>query len=356
MTSSQQPTPGWSRRTWAALIGVGVTIAVIAGALGAVSVRELGDQPGRCDAERVATKVLPSMVTITATANSGSGTGSGIIIRADGIILTNDHVIAPAAKGSLQVVLDDGSHYAAEVVGTDPLTDLAILRISGTKLPALPISWNEPVSVGQAVVALGSPLGLSGTVTSGIVSALNRNVPAPISGGGTTVLVDSIQTDAAINPGNSGGALVTCEGRLIGVNTAISTVPNAAGVAGGGSVGIGFAVPATIAERVTADILAHSTVSHPWLGLSVAEISPNTADKLSATPGLYVQAVADAGPASQAGVQVGDVITSLNGQQASSLALSHLLLTAEVGDVVPATLIRDSKQFDVTLTLVEQPR
>jgi putative serine protease PepD len=356
MTSSQPPNPSWSRRTWATLIGVGVVIAVIAGALGAVSVRELGDQPGRCDAERIATKVLPSMVTVTATGSSGSGTGSGIIIRADGIILTNDHVIAPAGKGSLQVVLDDGSQYPAELVGTDPLTDLAVLQIAANKLPALPISWNEPLSVGQAVVALGSPLGLSGTVTSGIISALNRNVPAPIAGGGTTVLLDSIQTDAAINPGNSGGALVTCEGRLIGVNTAISTVPNADGVAGGGSVGIGFAVPATIAERVTADILSHGRVGHPWLGLSVAEISPNTADKLSATPGLYVQAVADTSPAAEADIHVGDVITGLNGQQASSRALSHLLLTAEVGETVPATVIRDGKQSDVTMTLIEQPR
>lgn len=356
MTSSQPPTPSWPRRTWAALIGVGVAIAIIAGALGAVSVRELGDQPGRCDAERIATTVLPSMVTITATGRSGVGTGSGIIIRSDGVILTNDHVISPAAKGSIQVVLDDGRQYPAELIGTDPLTDLAVLKIAATKLPALPISWNEPLSVGQAVVALGSPLGLSGTVTSGIISALNRNVPAPIAGGGTTVLVDSIQTDAAINPGNSGGALVTCKGRLIGVNTAISTVPNAEGVAGGGSVGIGFAVPATIAERVSGDILAHGRVGHPWLGMSVAEISANTADKLAATPGLYVQEVIPSGPAAQAGVQVGDVISRLNGQPASSVVLSHLLLTAAAGDAIPATLIRDGAQTDVTVTLVEQPR
>jgi putative serine protease PepD len=354
MTSQEKPVPRRTWRGWAGLIGGGVAIALIAGVLGGVAVYKLGDRPGRCDVERIADGLLPSIVTIATESRGGAtGTGSGIIIRPDGKILTNDHVIA--GSSSIQVVLDDGERLAATVVGTDPLTDLAVLDVKASKLPALPISWNEPIATGQAVVALGSPLGLSGTVTSGIISALNRDVSAPMAGGGTTVLVDSIQTDAAINPGNSGGALVTCDRRLIGVNTAISTVPNAQGVAGGGSVGIGFAVPATTAQRVTTELLAQGRATHPWLGLSVAEISQNTADTFGASAGLYVQAVNTGGPAAQAGVQVGDVIVTLNGQPASSRVLSHLLLTASLGDHVPATVIREGKRIDLTITVIEQP-
>ena len=354
MTSQDTPVPGRTWRSWAGLIGAGVAIALIAGVLGGVAVYKLGDRPGRCDVERVAEAVLPSIVTISTESRvGGAGTGSGIIIRPDGKILTNDHVIA--GSSSIKVLLDDGEQLPATVVGTDPLTDLAVLEVKASKLPALPISWNEPIATGQAVVALGSPLGLSGTVTSGIISAVNRDVSAPMAGGGTTVLTDSIQTDAAINPGNSGGALVTCDRRLIGVNTAISTVPNAQGVAGGGSVGIGFAVPATIAQRVTNELLAQGRATHPWLGLSVAEISPNTADTFGASAGLFVQAVTSGGPAAQAGVQVGDVIITLNGQPASSRVMSHLLLTASLGDHVPATVMRDGKRIDVSITLIEQP-
>ena len=349
-----QRRPAWPWRTWAGLVGGGIVIALIGGTLGAVAVNRLGDQPGHCDAARISRDVLPSIVTIfTGLPGGGSSSGSGIIIRPDGKILTNDHVIAQS--NSIRVLLDDGQQFPATVIGADPLTDLAVLQVNDTKLPALPIAWNEPISTGQGVVALGAPLGLSGTVTAGIVSARNRNVPAPIAGGGTTVLLDSIQTDAAINPGNSGGALVTCGGRLIGVNTAISTVPDSNGVAGGGSVGIGFAVPATIAERVTSGILANGRVTHPWLGMAVAEISPDTAARYGTTAGLYVQAVTAGGPAARAGVQVGDIVTKLNGSAASSLTLSHLLLTGHVGDQVPITVSRGGQQTDLTITVAEQP-
>lgn len=349
-----QRRPAWSWRTWAGLVGGGVVVALIGGTLGAVAVNRLGDQPGHCDAARISRDVLPAIVTIsTGLPGGGSSSGSGIIIRADGKILTNDHVIAQST--SIQVLLDDGQQFPATVIGTDPLTDLAVLQIKDSKLPALPIAWNQPITTGQGVVALGAPLGLSGTVTSGIISARNRNVPAPIAGGGTTVLIDSIQTDAAINPGNSGGALVTCGGSLIGVNTAISTVPDANGVAGGGSVGIGFAVPATIAQRVTSEILANGRVTHPWLGMAMAEISADVAARYTATAGLYVQAVTAGGPAARAGVQVGDVVTTLNGSPATSLTLSHLLLTSQVGDQVPVTVSRGGQPSDLTITMTEQP-
>lgn len=351
-----QHRPAWSWRTWAGVIGGGVVIALVGGALGAVSVMVsgLGAQSGHCDTARIARTVLPSVVTVfTGLPGGGSSSGSGIIIRADGKILTNDHVIAQST--SIHVLLDDGQQLPATIIGTDPLTDLAVLQVNVMKLPALPISWNEPINTGQGVVALGAPLGLSGSVTSGIVSARNRNVPAPMAGGGTTVLIDSIQTDAAINPGNSGGALVTCEGHLIGVNTAISTVPDANGVSGGGSVGIGFAVPATTAERVTREILATGRATHPWLDMSVAEIDADTAARYGATAGLYVQATTAGGPAARAGVRIGDVITDLNGAPASSSTLSRLLLTGEVGDRVPLTVSRNGQRSDFTVTLTEQP-
>lgn len=345
--------PPLSRRWWWALIGIVTAVALASGAAGAALYRELAAQPGACDARQVATKVLPSVVTVLASSPAGSGSGSGAIIQPDGVILTNDHVIAGAV--ALKVQLDSGEQLPAAVVGADPLTDLAVLRIDRNQLPALPISWSERLGVGQPVVALGAPLGLSGTVTSGIVSALNRNVPAPMAGGGTTILLDSIQTDAAINPGNSGGPLVTCDGRLIGVNTAISTVPNAEGVSGGGSVGIGFAVPASIARRVSQELLATGTASHPWLGLSVSEISQETAARYRTSAGLWVQTVTPDSPAAKAGILAGDVIVQLAGQPASSAALSMLLLTGRVGDSVAVEVLRAGVLHESTLILAEQP-
>jgi putative serine protease PepD len=340
---------------WLTLAVVGLALTVIGGTLGALLALNLSEKPGSCNTESVAAQVLPAVVTVQVRGASGSGSGSGAIISADGVILTNDHVIAAAAtSGTITAVLNDGEQVAATLVGTDELTDLAVLKIERTQLPILPLAPQEQLRVGQPVVALGAPLGLSGTVTSGIISALNRNVPAPKASGGTTVLVNSIQTDAPINPGNSGGPLVTCSGKLIGVNTAISTVPNAEGVAGGGSVGIGFAVPATTAQRIVDDLLATGRAAHPWTGLSVSEISQDIADRFGAASGLFVQAVAAGSPAAVAGVKVGDVITTLAGVPASSSSFSLLLLTAKVGDQVPLGIVRDGQSQQLTITVVEQ--
>ena len=210
-------------------------------------------------------------------------------------------------------------------------------------------------TAGPGSIALGAPLGLSGTVTSGIVSALNRNVPVPKASGGTTVLTGAIQTDAAINPGNSGGPLVTCEGRLVGVNTAISTVPNASGVGGGGSVGIGFAVPASTAQRIVDELLANGRATHPWIGAVTAEITQDMADRFGTPSGLFVQDVGDGGPADAAGLETGDIITRLGGNPATSLGLGWLLVSAKVGDDIPIEFARDGVKQTATLTLAEQP-
>lgn len=349
----------WFRRpalNWLELLGIALAVAVAGGALGATAAIKLSPAPGSCDTTRVATTALPSVVTVFVAGKEGSGSGSGAIIRADGVVLTNDHVIAAATtSGTIEVLLNNGDKLTAQLVGTDPITDLAVLKIDRNKLPTLLLSPREQLTVGQPVVALGAPLGLSGTVTSGIVSALGRNVPVPKASGGTTVLAGAIQTDASINPGNSGGPLVTCEGRLVGVNTAISTVPNANGVGGGGSVGIGFAVPASTAQRIVDELLANGRATHPWIGAQTAEISQDTADRFGTKAGLFVQDVTSGGPAATAGLQAGDVITSISGQPATSVSLAWLLVSAKVGDQVPVEYFRDGTSHQATLTLAEQP-
>ncbi len=312
--------------------------------------------PGSCDAARVAEDVLPAVVTIFVTSPNGNGTGSGAIIDPDGLILTNDHVIASGVEaGVIEVLLNGGNMKQAKVVGTDPVTDLAVLQIEGQGMPTLTLSPKESLQVGQPVVALGAPLGLSGTVTAGIISALDRNVPVPTSTGRTTVLYGAIQTDAAINPGNSGGPLVTCSGRLIGVNTAISTVPNAEGTAGGGSVGIGFAVHAATAERIVTELRTNGRATHPWMGIAVTEISDHDAAGFDTQAGMYVQSVVADSPAASAGLQAGDIITELNGNRATSVSLAWLLVSASVGDDVKITYMRGTTVDQTTLTLSEQP-
>ena len=348
----------WFRRpalNWLGLIGIGLAVTLLGGGLGALAGIKLSPSTGACDTTRVASAALPAVVTVFVTAPTGSGSGSGAIIRADGVVLTNDHVIAAGATaGTIEVLLNNGDKLPAHLVGTDPMTDLAVLKLDRDKLPTLVLAPREPLQVGQPVVALGAPLGLSGTVTSGIVSTVGRNVPMPKTGGGTTVLAGAIQTDASINPGNSGGPLVTCEGLLVGVNTAISTVANAEGVGGGGSVGIGFAVPASTAQRISDELLATGRATHPWIGAQTVEISQNVAERFGGHAGLFVIEVTPGGPAASAGLQAGDVITGINGGPATTVSLAWLLVTAKVGDSVAIEHVRDGQSHQATMTLVEQ--
>ncbi len=342
--------------TKSGVVGLAIATAFGGAVIGGGIVQLAAPVPGACDARRVAEEALPAVVTVFVKSPDGNGSGSGAIIGSDGLILTNDHVIATGVeKGTIEVLLTGGRTAEASVVGTDPVTDLALLQIEGRRLPTLSLAPGEPLQVGQPVVALGAPLGLSGTVTAGIISALGRNIPAPTSTGGTTVLAGAIQTDASINPGNSGGPLVTCGGRLIGVNTAISTVPNADGTAGGGSVGIGFAVPASTAQRVVTELQANGRVTHPWMGIAVSEITDETAIDFDTQPGLFVQQVVPGSPAEAAGLLTGDIITKLNGGAATSVSLAWLLVSARVGDAVTIGYLRGTTSGETTLTLVEQP-
>ncbi|MEP7331729.1 MAG: trypsin-like peptidase domain-containing protein [Terracoccus sp.] len=353
-SSAQPPSPTRWRAAWltpafGAALAAGLVGGLLAGWAGS---RVWPATSGSCDVTQVARTVLPSVVTVLARGASGAGTGSGAIATVDGVIVTNDHVITPAVSGgSIAVVLSDGTTKPAKLVGSDPKTDLAVIRVEATGLSALPLGTAAELEVGQPVVALGAPLGLSNTVTAGIVSALGREVTAPTGAGGTTVLIGSVQTDAAINPGNSGGPLVTCDGQLVGINTAISTVPNETGAAGGGSVGIGFAVPSQTVDAISRQILASGRAVHPWLGMTTADLPPQQ----SGRTGLFVQAVTAGGPAAAAGLRVGDVIATLGDQPASSASVARLVLTSKVGATVKIEYLRSEQQGTTTLTMAEQP-
>ncbi|MEV5964399.1 trypsin-like peptidase domain-containing protein [Kribbella sp. NPDC051952] len=305
-----------------------------------------------CPAIPVANQILPSIVTIAARGGAQSGTGSGQIYKAGGYILTNDHVISVAANGgAVSVQYSDGHSSDATIVGRDPSTDLAVLKAADAaeKYPVITIGSSASLQVGQPVVALGAPLGLASTVTSGIVSALDRYVPVP-GDGVTHHLIGAIQTDAAINPGNSGGALVDCSGRLVGVNAAIATVPNEAGVSGGGSVGLGFAIPVDLAKPIADELIRTGQPGHPTTGLQVQEIPPALAQASGNPTGLFVQAVD--GPAVAAGLKAGDIITKVDGAAAvSSEQIIVATLTRQAGDTLELAYVRAGTAATTTLTL-----
>jgi putative serine protease PepD len=294
------------------------------------------------------------VVTIAATGSGGSGTGSGEVIRSDGYILTNNHVISIAATGgSVEVLFSDGQTEAATITGRDPQSDLAVLKVQAShELKVIALGSSATVKVGEPVVAIGAPLGLSGTVTSGIVSALDRTVEVPGENDRSALLVSAMQTDASINPGNSGGALVNCAGQLVGVPTAGATVPGS----GGGSVGLGFAIPVDLAKSIADEIIATGRVTHAFFGLQTVPIPPAAAAQAGVPEGLYVQAVTPSGPAAQAGLRPDDVITSIDGEPATSnIQLQELTLTKKPGDTVSIGYSRAGQSATATVTLGAQP-
>ena len=337
-----------SRAWWVA----GAAAVVAAGLLGALiaTFAQRNGSTDVCPARDVAGRALPSVVTIRAQGASGAGTGSGEVIRSDGYVLTNDHVIAPAGRaGQVTVILDDGTALPARIQGRDPATDLAVLKVDSDRIPA-PIRTGSSADlvVGQPVVALGAPLGLSSTVTTGVVSALGRVVRVPSEVVGTALLASAVQTDAAINPGNSGGALVDCDARLVGVPTAGATVPEG----GGGSIGIGFAIPVDSALRVADQLISTGAVRHAYLGLQVAPFPPES----STRDGLFVTATTAGGPAAAAGLRAGDVITALDGQHAGDAEqLDVLSVTRSPGDRVKVDYSRNGASAQAIVTLGALP-
>jgi putative serine protease PepD len=348
-------------------LAFGIAAVVAAGEVGAVienavrpqstPITPVSSAGSFCDVTAVAERELPSVLTIFA-GNETSAVGSGEIIRSDGYILTNNHVILPAVSGgALRVEFADGSTAAAKITGRDPATDLAVIRVSGmSDLRSISIGNSAHLRIGQGVVALGAPLGLSNTVTSGIVSALGRTVHVPGEASQSALLIDAMQTDAAINPGNSGGALVNCSGDLVGVPTAGAAVPSSSGVASSGSIGLGFAIPVNLAIMVADEIIATGTVTHAFIGVQAAPLTAGAARERKGAKGLILTTVEAGGPAATAGLRVGDVITSIDGTAALSTdQLIAVTLTKRAGDRVEIDYERDGRQATATVTLTARP-
>ena len=314
--------------------------------------------PATDSVEAVAKKVLPSVVKINVQNSSESGSGSGIVISSDGEILTNNHVASVAGSGGQMTVnFNDGSSAKARIVGTDPVTDLAVIKAEGVSgLTPATLGTSTKVAVGENVVAIGSPFGLEATVTSGIVSALNRPVsvssdsaqPGAPSGEATTY--PAIQTDAAINPGNSGGPLVDLAGRVIGINSSIRTASDdSLGSSSGGSIGLGFAIPIEKIWPVVQQLRDDQKPTHAKMGVAVVDASSN--DGL--LTGAKVETINAGSAAQQAGIEKGDVITKVDGEVVtSSESLVATVRGHRPGDRVTITAVRggdNTKTFQVTL-------
>ncbi|GAC1525940.1 MAG: Do family serine endopeptidase [Ramlibacter sp.] len=272
------------------------------------------------------------------------GLGSGVIISADGYILTNNHVVEAADE--IEVTLNDSRTARAKVIGTDPDSDLAVLRIALDRLPVITLGNSDSVQVGDQVLAIGNPFGVGQTVTSGIVSALGRNQL------GINTFENFIQTDAAINPGNSGGALVDVNGQLMGINTAIYS-------RSGGSMGIGFAIPVSTAKQVLEGIVKEGVVRRGWIGVEPAELSPDLMETfgVKARRGVLITGVLQNGPAAQAGVRPGDVITEVAGKQVAHVSeLLTNVAALKPGDKAPFKLQRRDDQVQVSVTPGLRPR
>ena len=290
--------------------------------------------------EAVAQRVLPSVVQLQVEGFRGAGEGSGMVLSADGLLLTNNHVVESAANGGRVVALfQDGTSAPAEIVGRDPSSDLAVLRAQGVSgLTPVTIGNSDSLRVGQQVVAFGAPLGLGGTVTTGIISALDRAVSVgQDSGANEATVLSAVQTDAAINPGNSGGPLVDMQGAVIGINSAIATTG-----AEGGSIGVGFAVPSNQAKRVAEELERTGRATRAVLGVSLAA-GGRTAN------GATIGQVTPGGPAEQAGLRAGQVVTRVDDR----LVTNGNELVAAIRDHAPGdrvTLTVDGQQVQVTLS------
>ena len=295
----------------------------------------------------IAQRVLPSVVSISTRSISGGGTGSGFVIDSNGYILTNNHVISKAAQtgGSIQVSLSDGSFYSAKVIGRDASYDLAVLKITASGLKALQFGDSDAIAVGDLVIAIGSPLGLSGTVTTGIISAKNRAVTAGESNSESS-FINALQTDAAINPGNSGGPLVDATGAVIGVNSAIASLGTTSQL---GSIGLGFAIPINQARKTADQLIKNGVATYPVIGVSLnMNYTENGAQVSTSGRGIL-----PGSPAEKAGLRGGDVIIEIDGKEIYSPEELIVSVRAKnVGDRVTLGFLRDGVKKTVTLTLI----
>ncbi|GAA4192033.1 trypsin-like peptidase domain-containing protein [Streptosporangium oxazolinicum] len=311
----------------------------------------------------IAQAVQPSVVSIEIRTAAGGGEGSGVVLSEDGLILTNNHVVEAGGQGGpgsqVTVKFSDGKSATAKIIGTDPATDLAVIKAEGVSgLTKASLGDSDRLKVGDSVLAIGSPLGLSGSVTAGIVSALNRTLTVggdqgqqqlppgwgrqQQSGSGSTTIGGAIQTDAAINPGNSGGALVNAAGQVVGINTAIATN------GGEGSIGVGFAIPITTANQVAQQLIESGRVSHAFLGVSVTDATGDAG-------GALVGQVTEGSPAAKAGIEQGDLITKINNTTVDEAAtVVGAVRGFKPGQQVTIAYVRDGQPGTVTVTLAEK--
>ena len=313
------------------------------------------DTPDRAAADgtvaQVAQEVLPSVVKIDVSSGQESGSGSGIVLSSDGQILTNNHVVEVAGdSGSISVSFNDGSSAPAKILGTDPLTDTAVIQAEGVDgLTPATIGKSSDLLVGEGVVAIGSPFGLESTVTSGIVSALDRPVDVGSDGEGNSTTYPAIQTDAAINPGNSGGPLVDLDGNLVGINSSIRTSSSSASQQGG-SIGLGFAIPIDEVMPIVEQMINGETPTHARLGISVSDIANQSG--AAVTEGAEIQEVTNGSTADSAGLQQGDVITKVDDKLiAGADSLVATIRSYRPGDEVTVTFERDGDTQTARLEL-----
>lgn len=368
--------PSWRPPRTGLLVVLAVLIALVAGALGGAlglyvaHQRDRGVLDGSAalpapvtgttarpqgSVADIASRTLPSVVAISVRTADGSGTGSGFVLRSDGYILTNNHVVAEAAGGGpLEVQFSDQASVKATIVGTNASYDLAVIKVSARGLPVTPLGNSDDVVVGDQVVAIGAPLGLAGTVTSGIISAKNRPVTAGQDGGDGS-FINALQTDAAINPGNSGGPLMDSQGRVIGVNSAIAALPGSPALGGTsqtGSIGLGFAIPINQARRTAEQLIRTGKAAHPVIGVALDTRYQGQGARINTEPVGDTQPITPGGPAAKAGLKPGDVITKVDGKAVISNEELIVAVRARVpGDVVSLTYQRGGATVTTKVTL-----
>lgn len=366
---SPQPSGGAAPRRRLALPVAAVALALASGTAGATAVTFFDDEPAStatdqqvtssldgdmqpvADTEpseplsKAAAKVLPSVVSITAGDRRQEGEGSGVVISSDGLVLTNNHVVSLAGDGGdIEVTLPDGSTADATVEGTDPASDLAVIKVEGRDdLTAATLGASADLQVGDTVLAVGSPLGLDGSVTAGIVSARDRAITLGESDGSApAAVVDAIQTDAAINPGNSGGALVNSDGEVVGINTAIASLAQSLGGGQAGNIGLGFAIPIDEARDIADQLVEDGEATHAYLGVQMVDD----------TSGATLAKVEADSPADEAGLREGDVVTAIDDANVTDVAsLTAKIRAHDPGDEVTLAVTRDGDEIDVDVTL-----
>ncbi|MFZ1083189.1 MAG: trypsin-like peptidase domain-containing protein, partial [Candidatus Kryptoniota bacterium] len=320
----------------------------------------------------VSKAVIPTVVSVTVTTtpkqsfqffhnfqfnfpepHPEKGVGSGVIVTSDGYILTNNHVVEDAEKNGIKVRLHDNREFTGRVVGMDPTTDVAVIKIEGKDLPAAALGNSDSVEVGQWVLAIGNPLLLTSTVTAGIISAIGRNIDIP-SSQERYGISNFIQTDAAINPGNSGGALVNIRGEVVGINTAIATST-------GFNEGYGFAIPINLAKKMAEDLIAYGKVKRPWLGIQMKSNGIDETDAhalgMSKPTGVLVEDVMPGTPAEKAGIKAGDVILAVDGKEVDAPnEIQTEIAEHKPGDVVAVKVFRGGNMMTKDVTLSELPQ